>query len=300
MRPAIDEFLARFSFLSTGECYRLLAVLTFSSAHKSLRVLRQHFSRYHGHNGQMTVTRIPTMSTTSGPTKLERSFLPQTATNQAHTKSQPSSDTNEVSKQDLIGNSAGLISKTSPSDNRFTAQLPATTGFLSLPRELRQKIFQNAFREAAIDDNTFCGLLKYSHLGLTNAETRLIVLNVKSYISRLERGIILRGNYAPHIHALASKLVEVHPSVSDDLAYVVDKALDYLQNIQKEERAEIAQERSQNTGADRNRSKRGRFAGSSRLTNIGTRNDDATFVHLFPNWRPPKGEFEWGFQEIHV
>lgn len=217
------------------------------------------------------------MDLISDSTTFKRKFPPQ--------MSQPSINTCDQPEQYQSGNVTYLEFKTSISDNLFTAPIPTTTGFLSLPRELRQKILQCAFQDAAIDDNTLHGFLRYSYLGLTRVSTgQRIHLAVKSYTGRLEGCFKLRGKYAPHIHALASKLVGVHPSMFNDLAYVVNKALDYLQEIKQEERAEIVQGLSQSTEAAKPGLGRGRFAGRSRLTNKGTHIDDTTFIHLFPDW----------------
>ncbi|QDS67554.1 hypothetical protein FKW77_003071 [Venturia effusa] len=82
------------------------------------------------------------------------------------------------------------------------------TTFLSLPREIRQKILTIVFEDALIEDLAFMDNLAY----LYNT------LNRRFYPTRSHVKV-------PHLGKAASTLSKVHPTVKDDIPYVLNKRL---------------------------------------------------------------------------
>ncbi|RDI86559.1 hypothetical protein Vi05172_g3358 [Venturia inaequalis] len=97
-------------------------------------------------------------------------------------------------------------------------QVPARpAGFLTLPRELRQKILLLSLDEASKDDVMFNMLLR-----------RLsdIIPNLSSTPRRPRPPIS-----APHIMTWASALHSVDPSVCEDLPFVIEKCLSRFESL---------------------------------------------------------------------
>ncbi|RDI87035.1 hypothetical protein Vi05172_g3221 [Venturia inaequalis] len=163
--------------------------------------------------------------------------------------------------------------------------------FADLPRELRQGILRYVFEDTAQKDADFNGHLKHEYLKCTTPSSLPTAMNmsIRSYIIASTQTHsdtplkFIRGTwremekcrafkesqeeyFAPHITEQATKLVAAFPDHKDDVLYVLDKMLDYLGEIVKEEDRAIALElKGLPTESAAAFARRGRFVGYSRL-----------------------------------
>lgn len=91
-------------------------------------------------------------------------------------------------------------------------------GFLSLPRELRQKILNHTFDDPTEQDIGLCSNLKLlATIGGNDEGTEYVRNKSHKHVS------------APHLHAWASTLALVHEIVGEDLPFVLNRHLMILE-----------------------------------------------------------------------
>ena len=94
---------------------------------------------------------------------------------------------------------------------------PEPANMLTLPREIRQKIFEHAFINARAED-----------CRLDDIFTDMRHVVNASQNERLAEEFYNVDRPAPHIHDLAHNLSGIHPTIRDDLGFVMDRELTLL------------------------------------------------------------------------
>lgn len=162
--------------------------------------------------------------------------------------------------------------------------------FADLPRELRQSILRYAFEEAAQKDSEFNGHLEHDYVRCTIPSSLPLTMNIRTYTvactpaprettqlkfirgtrTEIENSKAYKGSqkeyFAPHIEMQATKLVASFSGHREDVLYVLDKTLNYMQELVEEENKAIALElKGYPSELEADLARRGRFAGWSRL-----------------------------------
>ncbi|KAE9975201.1 hypothetical protein EG328_003425 [Venturia inaequalis] len=92
----------------------------------------------------------------------------------------------------------------------------APTGYLSLPLELRQKILNDALADAADQDFAL------------NINVRLFKMAMMATLYSTQDATPSRPS-APHLHDCASTIISVHPTIIDDVSFVLEQHLKTLE-----------------------------------------------------------------------
>lgn len=106
------------------------------------------------------------------------------------------------------------MNKPQTTDEKYTM---LATGYLSLPLELRQKILHHALEDATDQDRAL--------------NTNIKLLEIVVYPWCYTRGTNCPS--APHLYRISSNITRVHPTIADDIQFVLEQNLKVLE----EERA---------------------------------------------------------------